>query len=117
MQLVPVMVSYDRIFERENLANEMIEGEKVDYSFLESVKGVAQNPHDAVGQIFVKYLDPIDLKEYVKESEPKGLNAENLERIAYKLTSDLLERQQKETPMTLNSLLAALLLQHEGKSI
>lgn len=62
MKIVPVMVSYDRIYEHNNLANEMMEGERVDYSFLESIKEMAKTKKDEIGHIYVKYLEPIDLQ-------------------------------------------------------
>jgi len=35
--IVPVMVSYDRIYEADNLATEMINGQKTDYNLLTSI--------------------------------------------------------------------------------
>lgn len=46
LQIVPVVTSYDRILEHHNLANEMIEGERVDYSFLESFQEIAKTETD-----------------------------------------------------------------------
>ena len=44
--VVPVMVSYDRIYESGNLASEMIEGEKVDYTFLTSLEKIFKTSHN-----------------------------------------------------------------------
>ena len=44
--VVPVMVSYDRIYESGNLASEMIEGEKVDYTFLTSMEKIFKTSHN-----------------------------------------------------------------------
>ena len=63
--VVPVMVSYDRIYESGNLASEMIEGEKVDYTFLTSLEKIFKTSHNSLGHIYVKYLDPINIEEYV----------------------------------------------------
>jgi glycerol-3-phosphate O-acyltransferase len=40
--IVPVMISYDRIFEHLNLATEMMSGEKKDYTFLSSMANIYQ---------------------------------------------------------------------------
>jgi glycerol-3-phosphate O-acyltransferase len=40
--IVPVMISYDRIFEHLNLATEMMSGEKKDYTFLSSIANIYQ---------------------------------------------------------------------------
>ena len=65
--IVPVMVSYDRIYEANNLATEMISGSKKDYTLWTGVKRVASTKKDSLGHIYVKYLDPINLKEYITE--------------------------------------------------
>ena len=36
--IVPVMISYDRIYESKNLATEMINGQKTDYTLYTSFK-------------------------------------------------------------------------------
>lgn len=40
IKIVPVVVNYDRIFEADNLATEMINGTKQDYHIFSSVKGI-----------------------------------------------------------------------------
>lgn len=87
------MVSYDRIYEHDNLANEMVEGERVDYSFLQSLREMSNSRPDEIGHIYVKYLDPIDLQQYLKKNVPNGLSSDNLEAAAQLLTNDLMERQ------------------------
>ena len=63
--IVPVMVSYDRIYEAPNMATEMISGTKKDYTLWTGVQKVQQTKKDSLGHIYVKYLDPIDLKKYI----------------------------------------------------
>ena len=59
--IVPVMISYDRIYESKNLATEMINGQKTDYTLYTSLKRAKRTKQDVLGHIYVKYLDPIDL--------------------------------------------------------
>jgi len=59
---VPVMVSYDRIFESTNLTTEMISGERKDLSMREFVYEVHKKKNDELGNVYVKYLQPINVK-------------------------------------------------------
>ena len=61
MTIVPVMVSYDRIYESTNLATEMINGVKEDYTLLTSLQKIWNTGQDVLGDIYVKYLEPVDL--------------------------------------------------------
>ena len=90
--VVPVMVSYDRIYESGNLATEMIEGEKVDYPFYTSLEKIFKTSHNSLGHIYVKYLDPINIEEYVQTNCDGRLCQGNLDTAALKLTTDLIER-------------------------
>ena len=56
-------------------------------------------------------LDPINLQEYLAKEIDGELCQANLETTALQLSTTLMERQQKETPVTLNSLLSSWLLQ------
>mmetsp|Transcript_15899 Transcript_15899/g.21538 ORF Transcript_15899/g.21538 Transcript_15899/m.21538 type:complete len:82 (+) Transcript_15899:2256-2501(+) len=60
--LVPVMVSYDRIYEGLNIATEMISGEKRDYTFLSGLKKIHSTGTDALGHIYLRYLEPINME-------------------------------------------------------
>lgn len=106
--LVPVMVSYDRVFEVRNLTKSMVTLKEGSFasSLASSVKRMQQFNKDQLGCVFVKYLEPIYLKEYmqtIEQTEPKA-------DPAFKLTQELYLRQQEATPVTLNSLIAAVLL-------
>ena len=61
MIIVPVMVSYDRIYEGLNISTEMIQGEKRDYTFFSSINKIWSTSANSLGHIFVKYLDPISV--------------------------------------------------------
>ena len=114
--MVPVMVSHDRIYESSNLATEMVNGEKQDYNMYTSLQKMMQLPPNSLGAVYVKYLEPINLHEYLKAKVPdRKLSTTNFEGMALQLTTDLLEKHQKSTPVTLNSLVSAWILQ-EGSN-
>jgi len=63
--IVPVHVSYDRVFEQENLATEMISGENRHMTGLQ-VFGELFNHYDGqLGSIYVKYLEPIPVHDFL----------------------------------------------------
>ena len=62
LTLVPVMISYDRIFEHKNMAYEMINGSPREYNIVTALAKLYSEPADNLGQIYLKYLDPINLE-------------------------------------------------------
>ena len=64
LMIVPVMISYDRIYEHDTLATEMINGEKIDYTVFTSGRETWTTDKDSLGHIYVKYLEPINLAKY-----------------------------------------------------
>ena len=66
MLIVPVNISCDRIYESANLATEMINGEKQDYTMLTSLQKMFALKRDALGDIYVKYMEPISLHDYLQ---------------------------------------------------
>jgi hypothetical protein len=63
--IVPVMASYDRIFETHNLTSEMVKGQGQELSFLEYMKRIYSFRRDQLGEVFIKYLEPIHVKSYL----------------------------------------------------
>ena len=87
IMIVPVMISYDRIYEQGNLAREMITGERKDYNFAGTMKQMFFTKENSLGEGYVRYLDPINLENYLSEilgSVP--LNQDNYEKAALQLT-------------------------------
>ena len=64
--IVPVMINYDKKFESGNIALEMVSGQKRDYTMITSIQKIATTNEDALGQVYVKYLDPINMVDWVK---------------------------------------------------
>ena len=63
--IVPVMTSYDRLFETFNLTSEMASGTKKDMRMRHVAKRFATLKTDSLGQVFVKYLEPISVKDFL----------------------------------------------------
>ena len=63
--IVPVNISCDRIYESKNLATEMINGVKEDYTFTATLQKMWNRKKDSLGDTYVKYLQPIHLQEYI----------------------------------------------------
>ena len=68
--IVPVNISCDRIFENKNLATEMINGVKEDYTMIATLQKMWKRKKDSLGDTYVKYLKPIYLHEYMEANVP-----------------------------------------------
>lgn len=69
--IVPVMASYDRIFETGNLTQEMVNGKITELSFVEALKRIQGLSPDSLGEVFVKYLEPIHVKSFLEKVPEK----------------------------------------------
>lgn len=67
--VVPVMTSYDRIFETRNLTSEMVKGKGHELSFAEYMRRIYTFRSDQLGEVFVKYLEPIFLKNVANNED------------------------------------------------
>ena len=63
--VVPIMLNYDRIWEGSNLSIEMVSGKRKEYNLFTALTRMLSISEDSLGQVYVKYLDPIDLKTYL----------------------------------------------------
>ena len=88
MLIVPMMVSYDRIYEGLNIATEMMQGERRDYTLMSTINKIWSTSKNSLGHIFVKYLDPISLDQYFKGAMQ---SSSDLENSAQQLTDHLME--------------------------
>ena len=70
-----------------------------------------------LGNCFVKFLDPINVKEDLAENEFRIDHQQNLESVCLHLSEKLYTAQQFETPITLNSIVSTFLLQEKEKSL
>lgn len=87
--IVPVMTSYDRIFERDNITKEMIKNETQRSSWLDLNVKVVQTNKDKLGSVFIKYLEPIKVKKWLKESGFANFDGKMLSSASFELTKYL----------------------------
>ena len=100
--IVPVMTSYDRIFETSNLTSEMVKGKGNQLQSIEYLKQLYHYRNEQLGEVFVKYLEPMNLYDAIRKSKNPDPVAD--------LSHNLYWIQQKATPVTLNSIIASFLL-------
>lgn len=65
MKVIPVIITYDRIFDASYLANEMVSGEFTQINMVQLLKQIYQYNNDKLGKIIVKYANPIDIDDFV----------------------------------------------------
>ena len=112
------MISYDRIFEHLNLATEMISGKPKDFTLFSSLWNIYKRKENQMGNIYVKYLTPIKLEAFVQKNFPEGIKTPELfKKAAIELTECLLKVQEEQTPVNLNSIIAACILQKNSDKI
>jgi glycerol-3-phosphate O-acyltransferase len=70
-----------------------------------------------LGNCFVKFLDPINIQQYLAENKWNIEQQQNLESISLHLSEKLYTAQQVETPITLNSIVSTFLLQEREKQL
>ena len=67
------MVSYDRIFEHLNLATEMISGQPHDFTLASSLYRIFTRKKNQMGHVYVKYLTPIGIDDYLQRHFVEGI--------------------------------------------
>lgn len=105
VQLVPVCVNYDRLFDSSYLSTEMISGEFQNTTLFDLLKKIFSMREGKMGKVFVKYAEPIDLQSYMQQHA-----SDSFDEMSLRLTRDLYQIQQKEQPITMNSLISTSLL-------
>jgi glycerol-3-phosphate O-acyltransferase len=63
--IVPVCINYDRIFDANYLATEMISGKFENINLHSLMKKIYEMRQGKLGKVFVKYSDPINLNDYI----------------------------------------------------
>jgi glycerol-3-phosphate O-acyltransferase len=61
VKIVPVAMNYERIFDSKLLSNEMLSGELEDLHFIKLMRMIYNMPTNKLGNVYVKYSEPIDL--------------------------------------------------------
>lgn len=70
--IVPVMASYDRMLETHDMTQEMVQDNRLE-SFMDTMKKINYFKKDQLGEVFIKYLEPIHVKDYL-DTLPKVNN-------------------------------------------
>jgi glycerol-3-phosphate O-acyltransferase len=101
-----VSINYDRIFDGTFLAEETLDGNfKPESTLLDISKKILSMNKERIGNVFIKYLEPLDLNEFLAAQPPNS----NFDSVSLKLTKDLYLAQQKEAGVTMNSVVASCL--------
>jgi glycerol-3-phosphate O-acyltransferase len=120
IKIVPVCINFDRIFESSFLASEIITGQfKPGTTLFGVLYQILQSKKEKLGKVFVKYAEPIDMREYLQSQGINELDEQsiNIEAVSMQLTKDLYQIHQREQPITMNSLIASSLLFHSKPMI
>jgi glycerol-3-phosphate O-acyltransferase len=107
LKVIPVTISYDRIFDSSLLIQEFISGKKSDMNLAQLLTQIYKMPSGKLGKIFVKYQEPIDINEYMNENSKLRFDEQ-----AFKLTKLLYSRHEKEMAVSQNSMVSASMLFH-----
>ena len=73
-----------------------------------------------MGQMYVTYGEPLDLDQFVqnfKSQQQPSQTKLDFQGLAMKLTHDLYRIQQRQQPVTMNSMIAASLMLHQKDKI
>lgn len=105
VKIVPICINYDRIFDSHYLANEMISGKFRHLNMPELMVRIYNKRTGKLGKIFVKYAEPIDLNSYIEKYQH-----DQSQSISLRLTKELYQIQQREQPITMNSLISTAIL-------
>lgn len=111
IHLVPIAINYDRLFEIRNLATEIVSDDPGDMSFINLGRLISSQFGQTVGKVYVTCGEVISLKDYLTKNAFTPLSKSNMDTAALKLTSDLTLQQEWASPVVLNMMVAALLLQ------
>jgi glycerol-3-phosphate O-acyltransferase len=95
----------------------MISGKKELITFRDFVTRTVSLKQDYLGEIYVKFLEPLAISDFLKESGYDNFNLKQTREVALKLTRYLYLRQSKEQPVTLNAIIAGCLLLERSPQI
>ena len=61
IKIIPVSIIYERLFDANLLASEMISGQFGELNLFQLLNIIYQMPRNKLGNVYVKYSEPIDL--------------------------------------------------------
>lgn len=116
VHLVPVTINYERIFEMNNLATEMVSGQN-EFNLWKIHKMLKGSNQGRLGKAFIIFGKSISLKEFITNEGLAPVNAMNINDAGLRLTERLLQNQEQQSPVSLNQIVATLLLQDQTTKI
>lgn len=108
--MVPVTVNYERLFDIRHLATEMVSGVVKDFNFLEIYNLVRKEKNGRLGKIFIRYQNPIDLREYIQTTFKDLISYKNIDEIGLRLSEKFHDIEQQYSPVNLNMVVSTLIL-------
>lgn len=111
VHLVPVAINYDRLFEIRNIATENVSGDPGTLKMTDVHRMISDQSTQTLGKVYMTFGQEVDLAKYLQEQKLAPLTAGTTEQAVCSLTSDLVLQHTYASPVTLNSIVAAILLQ------
>jgi len=72
LKIIPVCINFDRVFDVDWFAEEVLKGKVTPDTTMIDVIGKAMNMRKGkLGKVFLKYADPIDLEDYIADYKAK----------------------------------------------
>ena len=115
VHLIPISINYERVFEVRNLALEMVSGKVPRLSFMKLLNMLGSETEGHLGRVFVNFGRVINLKEYLKNISVPAVSNQNIDEASLRISEKLYKEQQHMTACNLSWIVAAVLLQEQGK--
>ena len=78
VKVIPVSITYERLWEASYLANEMVSGQFQDINMYQMFKKISETRASKLGKQIVKYCDPIDINEFIAGQKSQSVEALSL---------------------------------------
>lgn len=95
----------------------MVSGNKKEHSTVEFINMIKQESDARLGKVFINYLEPIDLRQYITKDLGSLITVGDVDRIGLQLSRYIRHLDQKFSPINLNMVVATLLLQADFVSV
>lgn len=89
----------------------MMSGKVKEFTSLEIMHLLNKEKNGRLGKAFIKYQDPINLKDYIQTNIKVPLSYTNLEEVGIKLSERFRELDVANSPVHLNMIVSTLILQ------
>ena len=117
IHLVPCAINYDRLFEIRNLANETVSNETPELNAATVGRMIREQTGQTRGKIYVTFGKPINFERFLTSQKLMPLKPNLMDEAALSLTTHLVLQQEYASPVVLNMIVAALLLQESSAKV